>query len=45
MAEGEGFEPSIHLAAYTRVPGVRLRPLGHPSVVAEEGFEPPTHGL
>ena len=31
MADGKGFEPSkaIHL---TRVPGVLLQPLGHPSM-------------
>ncbi len=28
MAVREGFEPSIGVA-YTRVPGVRLKPLGH----------------
>src|SRR3954464_234301 len=30
-AEGEGFEPSMHLSAHTRFPIALLRPLGHPS--------------
>src|SRR3954465_8299082 len=30
-AEGEGFEPSMHLSAHTRFPVALLRPLGHPS--------------
>ena len=32
MAEREGFEPSVLIAEYTRVPGVHLQPLGHLSV-------------
>ena len=31
-AEGEGFEPSMHLSAHTRFPVALLRPLGHPSI-------------
>lgn len=36
FAEGKGFEPSNRLSPITRFPGVRLRPLGHPSVLVSE---------
>jgi hypothetical protein len=32
LAEGGGFEPPIGFEPYTRFPGVRLKPLGHPSL-------------
>ena len=47
MAEREGFEPSDHITAVTRLAGECLQPLGHLSIcgavfLAEgEGFEPP----
>ena len=31
MADGERFELSVSFETYTHFPGVRLKPLGHPS--------------
>jgi hypothetical protein len=33
LAEREGFEPSMHIAAHTRFPSVLLKPLGHLSIL------------
>ena len=35
MADGERFELSVSFETYTHFPGVRLKPLGHPSTENE----------
>ncbi len=39
MAERAGFEPAVHLSAYTRFPSARLQPLGHLSARCVFGVE------
>ena len=43
MAEKERFELSV--LAYTRVPGVHLKPLGHLSLMAGQADRKNHHGL
>jgi hypothetical protein len=35
MAEGMRFELTVRISPYTRFPGERLQPLGHPSTLEE----------
>lgn len=41
-AEREGFEPSVGCYPYTRLAGVRLRPLGHLSIPVDDAIYPTT---
>ena len=44
MAERVGFEPTVHLSAYTHLAGEHLQPLGHLSAVCGGGSRIRTHG-